>query len=156
MSNTAPNLTELATSVTFAENTVNAVPQFLDPDVEVTDPENNFDGGKLVVSGLLAEDIVSINSQGFDQGEIGFAGGNVTFGNTLFGAATGGAGDDLVVTINGAATRRMIERLIENLTYANSSDAPHASRTLTVKVKDAAGDGTCLLYTSELPTTERV
>ena len=142
MSNTAPNLTELATSVTFAENTVNAVPQFLDTDVEVTDPENNFDGGKLVVSGLLAEDIVSINSQGFDQGEIGFAGGNVTFGNTLFGAATGGAGDDLVVTFNGAATRRMIERLIENLTYANSSDAPHASRTLTVKVKDAAGDGT--------------
>ena len=36
----------------------------------------------------------------------------------------------LTVTFNAAATSAAIEALIENLTYANSSDAPTASRTL--------------------------
>ena len=35
--------------------------------------------------------------------------------------------------------RQAIEALIENLTYANSSDTPTASRSLELKVTDAAG-----------------
>ena len=48
--NSVPTLTGLTTPVTFLENTVNAVPQFLAADVTFTDPEDNFGTGTLVVS----------------------------------------------------------------------------------------------------------
>ena len=54
--NDAPSLTGFAPSVTLLENTVNVTPQLLDTDAGFTDPDNNFAGGTLVVSGLLAED----------------------------------------------------------------------------------------------------
>ncbi len=41
--NTSPVLTDFATAITFAENTVNAAPQLLDVDVSFTDAEDNFD-----------------------------------------------------------------------------------------------------------------
>ena len=56
MVNSVPTLGDFATAITLLENTVNAAPQLLDADVTFTDPEDNFDGGTLVVSGLLAED----------------------------------------------------------------------------------------------------
>ena len=68
-----PTLADFAPSVTFLENTVNAAPQLLDADVTFTDPDNNFNGGTLVVTGLLAEDIVSIRNQGTGAGQIGFS-----------------------------------------------------------------------------------
>ena len=60
--NDAPALTGVAPSITLPENTANAGPQLLDADVTFTDPD--FGGGTLVVSGLLAEDTVSIRNQG--------------------------------------------------------------------------------------------
>ena len=140
--NDAPSLTGLAPSVTLLENAVNAAPQLLDADVTFSDPDNNFSGGTLVVSGLLAEDTVSIRNEGNSAGEIGFAGGTVSFGGVAIGTVAGGAGGDFTVTFNGAANSAAIEALIENLTYANSSNMPTASRTLTVEVTDAAGAGT--------------
>src|SRR5712691_10514965 len=141
--NTAPHLTGLDASVTFLENTVNAAPQVLDSDVTFTDPDNNFDTGTLVVSGLLAEDSVGIKNVGSGAGQIGFAGGTVSFEGTDIGTATGGtAGTDLTVTFNASATSTAIDALIQDLTYADSSDTPTASRTLTVTVTDAAGAAT--------------
>ena len=120
--NDAPSLTGMAPSVTLLENTVNAAPQLLDADVSFADPEENFSGGTLVVSGLLAEDTVSIRNQGVGAGQIGFAAGTVSFGGVAIGTVAGGAGGDLTVTFNGAADSAAIEALIENLTYLNSSE----------------------------------
>ena len=139
MANSVPTLTGLTTPVTFLENTVNAAPQIIDADVTFTDPDNNFDGGTLTVAGLLAQDTVAIRNQGTGTGEIGVSGSNVSFGGILIGSFAGGAGSTLTVTFNAAATAAGIEALIENLTYANSSDAPAASRSLELKVTDAAG-----------------
>src|SRR3954451_15052081 len=124
MANSVPTLTGLTTPVTFLENTVNAAPQIIDADVTFTGPDNNFDGGTVTVAGLLAQDTVAIRNQGTGAGEIGVSGGNVSFGGILIGSFAGGGGSTLTVIFNAAATAAGIEALIENLTYANSSDAP--------------------------------
>ena len=92
------------------ENTVNATPQIIDADVTFTDPDNNFDGGTLTVAGLLAEDTVAIRNQGTGAGEIGFSGGNVSFGGIVIGSFAGGAGSTLTVTFNAARRRRRSRR----------------------------------------------
>jgi hypothetical protein len=144
MSNIVPSLTGFAPSVTVLEDAVNAAPVLLDADVTFSDADNNFNGGTLVMSGLLTEDIVSIRNQGSGAGRIGFDSGTgvVSFGGVAIGMATGGSGGTFTVTFNGSATSAAIEKLIENLTYGNASDTPTASRTLTVEVTDAAGAGT--------------
>ena len=106
MPNTAPQLTGLDATVTFLENTVNATPQILDSNVTFTDPDNNFDTGTLTVTGLLAEDTVSIRDVGSGAGEIGFSAGTVSFEGTAIGTASGGAGATLTVTFNASPLRR--------------------------------------------------
>jgi hypothetical protein len=147
MANSAPTLTGLATPVTFLENTVNGAAQIIDGDVTFTDPDNNFNGGTLTVTGLLAQDTVAIRNQGTGAGQIGVAGSDVTFGGILIGSFAGGAGGTLTVTFNAAATAAGIEALIESLTYANSSDSPTASRSLELKVTDAAGSAIAPAFT---------
>ena len=141
VSNTAPILSGLDTPVIFDENTINATPQIIDADITFADLENNFDGGTLTVTGLLAEDTVAIRNQGAGAGEIGVSGTDVTFEGAVIGNFAGGAGGTFTVTFNDAATAAAIEALIENLTYADSSDAPTASRNLEIKVSDNAGFG---------------
>ncbi len=66
-----------------------------------------------------------------------------SFGGTLIGTVAGGSnGAALTVTFNASATAAAIDALIQNLTYANASDTPTASRTLTVTVTDAAAEAT--------------
>ncbi len=136
---TAPVLTGFAPFITFAENTVNAAPQLLDPAVVFTDAEGDFNGGTLSLSGLLAEDRVSVRNQGIGAGQIGLSGGNVTYAGLVIGTLTGGSGTTLSITFNAAATSVAIDKLIQNLTYANVSDTPTADRTLVLNVTDAAG-----------------
>ena len=141
---TAPTLTGLD-APTFAENTVNATPQVIDSNVTCTDPDNDFNGGTLVVSGLLAEDTVSILTGAviyrvgadvyYDADGAGGAAG------VIIGSASGGAGATFTVTFNGSATSVIVELVIESLTYANSSDTPTASRTLSLSLTDSAGEG---------------
>ncbi len=123
-----PSLDGVTSPATFAENTVNATPQVLDSDVSFNDQQDLFNGGALTVAGLLAEDVVSIQTQGMASGEIGFASGDVYYGGTLIGTATGGAGATFTVSFNNAATADAIDALIQHLTYANTSDTPTASR----------------------------
>lgn len=139
--NDPPMLTGLTASVAFLENEVNAAPRLLFPDVTFRDVEGNFDGGTLVISGLLAEDTVSIRDQGLGAGKIGYDAGTgvVTFGGLAIGTASAGSGITLTVTFNASATSQSIEALIENLTYANSSHTPTASRDVEIRIVDEAG-----------------
>jgi len=137
---TVPTLTGFGPSVTFAENLVNATPQLLDADVVFNDVEGNFNGGRLTLSGLLAEDRASVRNEGTGAGQIGLSGANVTFGGVVIGTLAGGSGATLTITFNAAATSVAIDALIQNLTYANVSDTPTASRNLVLNVTDAAGD----------------
>jgi hypothetical protein len=137
--NTSPVLTDFATAITFAENTVNAAPQLLDVDVTFTDVEGTFDGGTLSLSGLLAEDTVTVRNQGIGAGEIGIDGANVSYGNVVIGVLAGGVGATLTITFNAAASSTSIDALIQNLSYANASDTPTTSSELLLNVTDAAG-----------------
>src|SRR4051812_6953554 len=140
MPNTPPTLSGLSTSVTLLENAVNAAPALLDGDVTFADPEGDFTGGSLIVSGLLAEDRVAIANEGTGPGQIGISGGSVTYGGIAIGTFSGGTGDTLTVSFNASATSAAVDALIEHLTYANVSDTPTPSRTLIVDVIDAAGN----------------
>ncbi len=131
-------LTGFAPSVTFAENTVNATPQLLDSDVSFT-TSGSLAGGRLVVGGLLAEDRISILTEGSGAGQIGVSGGTISFGGVAIGTASGGVGGDFTVTFNSAVTGAAVDALIQRLAYANVSDAPTATRTLTLDVVDANG-----------------
>jgi VCBS repeat-containing protein len=139
MPNSAPSLTGFAPSITLAENSVNATPRLLDGDVAFTDAEGNFGGGKLTLSGLLAEDRVAVRNEGVGAGQIGVSGTDVTYGGVIIGTVAGGVGDTLTVTLNAAATSAAVDALIQNLTYANVSDRPTASRMLVLNVIDADG-----------------
>lgn len=132
---TVPTLTGLAHSVIFSESGVNGAAQIIDSDV-VFDGRS---GGTLVVSGILPEDIVSINDKGTGPGRLGVSGGELTFDGLTVGTVTGGRGEDLAITLNGFAALTAIDAIIENLTYANLSDTPTASRTLSMKFTDAHG-----------------
>ncbi|MGH1578743.1 hypothetical protein, partial [Planktotalea sp.] len=136
---TAPTLSGITSAISFEENTVNATPQLLDSDVTFTDVEGDFDGGSLSLTGLLAEDTVSVRDQGTGVGEIGLSGADVTFEGAVIGTLAGGVGTALTITFNAAATSASIDALIQNLTYANSSNTPTSSRDLLLNVTDAAG-----------------
>lgn len=112
----------------------------MDGDVDFTDVRGGFDGGSLSLSGLLAEDSVSVRNQGIAASEIVFDGTDVTFGGVVIGTLAGGAaGADLTITFNASATSEAVDALIQNLTYANSSDTPTATRDYLLDILDAAG-----------------
>ncbi|MDB5694908.1 MAG: tandem-95 repeat protein [Sphingomonas bacterium] len=136
---TAPTLTGLNSPVTFGENLVNATPQLLDADVVFGDNSGNFAGETFTVFGLLAEDRVAINNQGVGAGEIGVSGTDVTYGGVTFGTVSGGVGTTLSVALNASASTAAVDALIQNLTYANVSDNPTASRTLLLQITDGGG-----------------
>lgn len=128
------SLTALATTTVLAEDTVNAAPQILDIDVTIGGSTNNFDGESLTISGSgLAQDQLSINNEGNGAGQIGFDGVNVSYGGTVIGVVSsdGSNGADLVIDFDADSDRAGLERLIENITYANNSDNPTTTRTFS-------------------------
>ena len=125
-------------SVSFAENTVNTAPQLLDSAVVFT-AVDSLAGGRLVVRGLLAEDRVSILHQGTGAGAIGVSGTTISYGGVAIGTASGGEGSAFTVIFNSAVTGAAVDALIQRLAYGNVSDAPTATRTLTLDVVDAGG-----------------
>jgi len=131
-------LTGFGPTATFLENTVNAAPQLLDADVGFTGA-TSLSGGRLVVAGLLAEDRVSVLSQGDGAGQIGVSGATISFGGVAFGTFAGGSGANAVVTFNAQASATAVDALIQRLAYQNVSDTPTAARNLTINVSDSAG-----------------
>src|SRR5262245_46503528 len=118
----SPTLSDVVSSVTFLENTVNATPQLLDANVTFGDVDNNFNGGTVTVSGLLAEDRVAIRTAGL----ISTSGSSVLYNGVTIGSFAGGVGNTFTVTLNANANSTSVEALIENLTYGNISNTPTA------------------------------
>jgi len=139
MPNIAPTLTGVSGSITFGENLVNATPQRLDSDVSFLDADNNYTGGTLRITGLLAEDRIGLFNQGTGIGQIGVSGSNISYSNITIGSFSGGVGGAFTVTFNASATASSIDALIQQLTYADVSNTPTAARTLIMNVFDAAG-----------------
>lgn len=129
--------------VTFGEQTVNATPQIIDADAQLVDDDSDFDGGTLTVSGLLAEDRVSIKNGDViyvTSGTVYYDADGAGAGAAVaIGTVSGGSGATLTVTFNAAATTDAVELVLQNLTYANVSDTPTATRDLTLNIVDAAG-----------------
>lgn len=136
MSNQSPVLTGVDTDQTFAENTVNATPQLLAPTAVYSD-DGDADGAVITVSGLLAEDRITVVGGG---GLVWNSGtGEITIGGVLVATSTGGAGATFVVTFNSNATNDSVEDVLQALGYGNASNAPTASRNLTITVTDDDG-----------------
>jgi Ca2+-binding RTX toxin-like protein len=131
-------LAGLNPSGSFDENVVNVAPQLLDANVAFS-ATGSLAGARLVVSGLLAEDRVSVLHQGGGAGQIGVSGSTISYGGVVIGAATGGGGSNLTVTFNSAVTAAAVDAVIERLAYGNISNAPTATRTLIVNVIDSSG-----------------
>jgi hypothetical protein len=140
--NLAPTLTVSAMTLDYTENDLATV---IDPTATVADSDStNFDMGTLTVSYSAngsADDRLAIRNQGTGTGQIGVSGSTVTYGGTTIGTFTGGTGTTaLVITFNTSATTIAVTALLQNLTYANVSDAPStAARTLQFLMSD--GDG---------------
>ncbi|MXQ13544.1 DUF4347 domain-containing protein [Microvirga makkahensis] len=142
--NDAPTLTGLPASASLVEG---SAATRVAPSVTLSDVDSaNFNGGSLrleYVSGGEAADLLSIRNQGTGAGQIGFDGTTVTYGGIVIGTVSGGDGfNPLVVTFTSSgATRAAVEALIENLTFANTSEHPDiAPRIARLTLVD--GDGT--------------
>ena len=134
------SVTGFGPAIAFAEDLVNASPVLLDGDVEV-EASGSLAGGWVSVTGLLAEDRVSILAEGTAAGQIGFDGTTVTYGGTVIGTATGGVGTSFTVTFNAAVTTPALDALIQRLSFADVSDLPFPIRMLSLDVRDALGEG---------------
>jgi len=132
----------------FQENAVNAAPDFLFGTMTIQDPDDDFNGGTLVISGLLPEDVITFLNFGTGPGEPSFnsSTGEISFSGVVYGVLTGGSGGaDLVITFNGAADSNIVSATLMNLQYQNTSDSPTPSRELTLIVTDAAGHSTAVV-----------
>ena len=155
----SPELGEVNSAVTFAENVVNAAPQLLDANgsVSLTDVDStDFAGGNVLVSRLTipeplleqfennddgTQDLLGIRNQGVGAGQIGVSGSNVTYQGTAIGSVVsdGQGNNPLEISLNASADAEAVQALIENLTYQNLSDNPVESRQYRIQVSD--GDG---------------
>ncbi|WP_157152685.1 DUF4347 domain-containing protein, partial [Cellvibrio sp. BR] len=118
-------------------------------DATVTDDDSvDFDGGNVTVSissgRVSTEDVLSIRNEGTAGGQIGTSGLNITYGGTLIGTRTADGGtdiNDLVITLNSAATPAIIQALVRNLTYTNTNTTSPDTGARTVRITVNDGDG---------------
>jgi hypothetical protein len=145
--NSTPTLTGLNSPAAFAEDTIKNTPTIIDSAVVFNDTDGgDFATGSLTVtysSGGGVQDQLSVRNQGTGAGQIGVSGSNVSYGGVVIGVIDGTNnginGQPLVITLNVSSLVVAVDALIQNLQYANSSDAPAASRTISIVVND--GDG---------------
>lgn len=147
--NDAPSITGLD-PLNYTEGTGAVV---IDSDVTVTDIDSqNFNGGSLAVSivaNATAADILGILNAGTGNNQISLSGNQVWYNppgggtpNAQIGTWTGGTGGaPLVISFTSTnATREAVERLIEHITFANTSNNPSTlPRSLQFTLVD--GDG---------------
>ncbi len=123
--NATPGYTEGGAAVVLDSNALLA-------DIEL-DAANNYSGATLTLArngGASSQDVFGAN------GTLSFSGSNVVLSGTTVGTFTN-SGGTLVITFNGNATSARVDSVLQQLTYANTSDAPPAS----VQVNYTFSDG---------------
>lgn len=142
-----PVLTGVDSPVAYNENAAALV---LDNDVTLVDGDSaNLSGGKITVgyAGVAnAGDALSLNNDALAAGAIRLNGTAVEHSATgaiwtQVGTLTtnGSLGTNLVITLNGAATPLIVERILEHVTYTSTDDNPPASKGITFVVEDGQG-----------------
>ena len=138
--NDVPILSDVAAMSTAA----NAAAKVIDSDVTITDPDSpDFFEGRITVSGLLPDDVVAIpTSVTMAANAVRRSGNDIQWSDgstwTKVGVATGGVGTNFVVTFTTtAATKAIVERVIESLVFSSTSQT--SLRTLSIVIND--GDG---------------
>ncbi len=133
------SLAGLVTSLVIPENTANAVDTIIDNDGDVTvsGTTTDFSSDSLTITtNGGVEDQISINNEGAGAGQIGVSGTDITYEGIIIGSISsdGVNGANLQIDLNINASKAGIERLIENLTYRNTSDTPTVNRTINVSL----------------------
>lgn len=148
--NDQPSISGTTGTRTYTENT-SPIILVTDSGAVVDVDTNNFPGGRLTVSlnTYITGDILSINNQGTDSGQIGLSGNNVTFGGMTIGtvdSTNDGIGKNLVINFNANATKEAVQALLNNLTYSSASDDPtnagaNPTRNFSVRFNDGGNIG---------------
>jgi len=119
-------------------------PLTLAPVVEVVDLDStDFDRGSLSValSTAYSDDRLQIRHIGTGAGEIGVDGSNVSYGGTIIGTFTGGAGSTpLVISLNANATLAATQALLRAITFhVEGNGAVAGPRTVIARLNDGSG-----------------
>ncbi|MFN9603445.1 MAG: Ig-like domain-containing protein, partial [Planctomycetota bacterium] len=143
----------LGGSVSYTENGSAVV---LDSNVRVFDAElssRNFSGATLSLvrpGGASGQDLFSAT------GTLGALtqGGDLVVGGTTIGTVTTNSGGSLVLTFNASATNALVNSAMQQIAYANSSDAPPSSVQIDWTFSDgnsgAQGTGGALTATGNV------
>jgi ELWxxDGT repeat protein len=129
-------------SMTYKEN---APLQLIAPFATISDSDNaSFPGGTLSVvidANAGISDRIEIRNQGNDSGQIGVSGRTIRYGGVVIGQYRDGLpGSQLIVDLNANTSAAIVQTLLRNIGYRNTSDNPSTKpRTVTVTLSDGSG-----------------
>ncbi|HBB75664.1 MAG TPA: hypothetical protein DC048_14610, partial [Planctomycetaceae bacterium] len=94
-----------------------------------------------ILTNGTAADRLAVRHQGTGAGQVGVAGGAISYGGQQVATAAGGVGTTpLVISFTQAATLPAVRAVLRALTYANVATSPEVrARFLGVSVSDASG-----------------
>jgi Ca2+-binding RTX toxin-like protein len=111
-------------------------PTLIDGDVSVSDAEQDWEFGLLVVSGKAPGDIVGL----LNGGQITLDVFDVIYAGQVIGDWMIGPDGEFVVRFNANATNAGVEAVVESLTFQSTGDDPAYYRNLSLTLVDAAGN----------------
>lgn len=120
-----------------------AAATFIDRGVTLDGLQDSYDGGTLVISGLIGndaidfvEDFPTTSPISLNEGLISYLG--VYIGDVFYAAD----GSSVTVTFTVDATQAAVEAVIEAITYKSTSDIPVGDHDITLVVTNALGEAT--------------
>ncbi|WP_175517115.1 beta strand repeat-containing protein [Planctomicrobium piriforme] len=124
----------------------------------ITDADSGkFTQGKLTVTltgNAQSSDVLAVQNQGADPGQIGVQGANVSYGGVSIGTFTGGLNKvGLTINFNQNATTAAVQALLRSITFSSTSENPVTlPRTVRFIVNDGDG-GISLAVTKTINVT---
>ncbi|KAF7781594.1 hypothetical protein PRUB_b0870 [Pseudoalteromonas rubra] len=144
--NNVPTFSNLNGGQTFTENGSAVI---IDSDVVVADTEldaldsgaGNYNNATLTIArngGASSQDVFANN------GLLGTLteSSSFTYNSTTVGTVTTNSSGTLVLTFNTSATSAIVDSVLQNITYQNSSEAPPSSVTLDYTFNDGTANST--------------
>lgn len=151
--NEAPALTQLGGFDTHYTEDDPPIPLFANS-LDVSDPENNLAGGKVIISNLAGNDRVTILSTGTGAGQISVSGSNVGYEGIRIGIWSGSPGLPLTIDLNQNATNLAVAALLEAIHFHNVNRNTLAPRPryLQIHLEDGLGEASRYLQTILIST----